>query len=226
MKKYLTEIHCHTKNVSGCGHVMAEEIVDLYVKAGYHSLVITDHINGDTQGRLIDGYEWEESVNLVIQGYEKAKAYADGKINILLGVEFNFDGDTNDYLTYGVTREFLLKCDGVRKWGIEKFMMAAKENGLIVFQAHPFRNNMTIKDPHTCDGIEIHNGHPRHDSRNDVAELWAKKYGLRGIGGSDFHEKSDVATSGIMTDVEITSNAQLVEILRSGNFEIIRKQVK
>ena len=222
MKKYITEIHCHTGDVSGCGQVPAEELVEIYIEKGYDSLVITDHINGDTHNRLLINRPWEEAVDLYLEGYEKAKAAAKGRINIILGLEVAFRGEYNDYLTYGITKDFLLNYPDMHLSKLEDYVKYAHENGAIVFQAHPFRNNMTIKSPDLLDGIEIYNGHPRHDSRNDIAGMWAKKYNLKVCCGSDFHEKGDEARAGIITDVPITDSIQLAKILKNGEFEMKR----
>lgn len=222
MRKYLTEIHCHTGDVSGCGEVPAEEIVEIYINKGYDSLVITDHINGDTHNRLLINRPWSEAVDLYLEGYEKAKEASKGRINIIMGLEVAFKGEYNDYLTYGITKEFLLGYPDMHLSNLEDYVKYAHENGAVVFQAHPFRNNMVIKSPDLLDGIEIYNAHPRHDSRNDIAEMWAKKYNLKISVGSDFHKIGDEAGAGIITDVPVTDSKQLAGILMNGSFEIKR----
>ena len=220
MRKYITEIHCHTGDVSGCGNVPAEEIVEIYVEKGYDSLVITDHINGDTHNRLLVNRPWNEAIDLYLEGYEKARAAAKGRINIIMGVEVAFAGEYNDYLTYGITKEFLLNYPDMHLSKLEDFIKYVHENGAILFQAHPFRNNMIIKNPALLDGIEIYNAHPRHDSRNDIAKMWAEKYDLKICAGSDFQQVGDESRAAIITDVPVTDSIQLAGILKNGNFEI------
>ena len=41
--------------------------------------------------------------------------------------------------------------------------------------------------------------------------------------GTDFHYNDVPANAGILTDTEITSMEQLVEILKSGNYELIKE---
>ena len=105
---------------------------------------------------------------------------------------------------------------------IESFSELAHKNGLLIFQAHPFRKNITRADPKLLDGAEIYNGCPRHESHNDKAEKWAKDNGLKGTSGSDFHELEDVAHGGIITDTEIKHNKDLLKILTENNYEIIK----
>ena len=41
--EYKYEIHCHTKNVSRCGNLDVEELIQKYKEAGYSGIVLTDH---------------------------------------------------------------------------------------------------------------------------------------------------------------------------------------
>ena len=43
MAIYKYDIHTHTSEVSPCGKVEAEKVVELYKEAGYTGIVITDH---------------------------------------------------------------------------------------------------------------------------------------------------------------------------------------
>ena len=61
------------------------------------------------------------------------------------------------------------------------------ENGALIFQAHPFRDTMTVTSPKFLDGIEAGNFCTTHDSRNDIAAAWAKKFGMLTVYGSDYH---------------------------------------
>ena len=80
---------------------------------------------------------------------------------------------------------------------------------------------MTVIKPGIVEGIEIFNAHPGHDSRNDIARMWAEKYGYKiRTSGSDFHEISHGARGGIVTEFEIKDNVDLLKALR-GEFELI-----
>ena len=41
--KYKYDLHIHTKEVSPCGRLSIEEIIDKYIEEGYSGLVLTDH---------------------------------------------------------------------------------------------------------------------------------------------------------------------------------------
>lgn len=225
MNEFLMDMHCHTKQVSCCAHATAEDLVRVYAEAGYSGVVITDHLNRDNYMKYMRPLKWKDAVDFYLSGYEAAKQAAGDKLTVLLGMELSFFDHWNfwnDYLVYGITKEILLECEGVMDWGIRKFSQFAHERGLLIYQAHPFRNSMRITNPELLDGIEVFNGNPHHDSRNDIAELWAEKFGLKRVGGSDFHELEYAAIGGIRTDKKICSNEMLLETLIKGDFTLVK----
>ena len=97
---------------------------------------------------------------------------------------------------------------------LNDFCELIHSENMLIYQAHPFRNSMKIVKPGITDGIEIANGHKRHESRNDIAAMWAKKYNLMVCGGSDCHQKGDEGRGGIITDFEIKTNNDLLNALK------------
>ena len=51
--------------------------------------------------------------------------------------------------------------------------------------------------------------------------MWAKKFNLRGISGSDCHQAPDIGRGGIETDADVKTTADLVRVLRGGNYRIL-----
>ena len=96
-----------------------------------------------------------------------------------------------------------------------------KEVGALIYQAHPFRNNMMVTDPSLLFGVETWNAHPKHPSRNDLAELWAQRYALHRISGSDIHHAAHLPSGGILTDTPITTVEELLAVLRSDAYTLI-----
>ncbi len=216
--QYLTELHAHTATVSPCATMEPEQTVERYIAAGYSTIVITDHYCN----YVLDpaGESWEEKLNHYTEGFRRAKAHATGRLNVLLGCELRFLQNHNDYLVFGMDEQFLLTHPELHLMKLRTFSELARENGLLVVQAHPFRNGMTVMNPKHLDGVEVFNGHPDADSRNAIADIWAKRYGLIRTSGSDFHHTHSIEAGGIITDVPVTSMGQLIEILRSGNYTI------
>lgn len=218
---FKTELHCHSMDISECARVSVDDITKKYTEAGYSTLVLTNHFNTYTINRW-GAKSWDEFIDMYVSAYEKLKQAAQGKLNILWGMELRFDANVNDYLVFGVTAEFLKSHPDMLQMNPESFHNLCKENGLLFIQAHPFRNSMTIVRPDCLDGVEVFNGHMGHDSRNEIAELWAEKYNLIKTSGTDFHYNHVPANAGIVTECEITSMAQLVKTLRSGDYTLIK----
>ena len=222
---YKTELHCHSATVSQCASITPEEIVEKYLAAGYTTVVLADHLSPKTfsSKRYKGSDDWQEMVDYYMNGYHALCKAAAGRLHILQGCELNIKGSHSDYLIFGITEEFIRANPDLLEPKTAREMCARlREAGFLVYQAHPFRNNMSITNPEHLDGIEIYNAHPRHDSRNDFAELWAKRYALSGISGSDVHDLPDIAGGGIRTEAPITTMEQLVGILRAGNYTLLR----
>jgi len=217
MPQYLYETHLHTAEVSGCARAKAAEGVRLYAEAGYDGIVVTDHFIPEVMYR--EGVSWEQALHDFLSGYRAAKEAgerlpAGKRLTVLWGIELRFFSHGNDYLVYGVTEQFLLDNPDILKMGMQMFMPLARKNGLLIYQAHPFRNGMQIVSPALIDGIETYNGNLRHDSRNEFAAEWAKRYSRLALSGSDFHEPGDEARGGIYTTEPVTDNASLLAALR------------
>lgn len=218
--EYKTELHCHTSEVSACGNVCANDMVAEYQKAGYSTVVVTDHFS-EASFQHIPHSPWAGVADHYLTGYRAAQQAAKGKLNILLGMELCFSGTTNDYLVYGMREDFILEHPDLLRMGIEAFSKLAKAEGMLLYQAHPFRNQMKVVPPDLLFGIEVQNGNPRHDSRNDIAHQWAEKFGLHRVGGSDYHEFEDLARAGILTKDELKTNQDLLGCLAHDAYTLI-----
>lgn len=221
--KYKYELHCHTKEVSRCGQVPAAEIVKMYKDAGYSGIVITDHYSPMTFSLSTVACP-QKAVDFYLRGYKEALKYADENFTVLLGMELRYYATANDFLVYGVTEEFLHGNGNLMKKYPKRFYKLAKENNMIVVQAHPFREMMIRINPKYLDGAEVHNGKSDIESNLKAAE-WVKKNNMAiGISGSDFHRPKNLATGGIITNEPIKTNNDLLRILRSGKYEMIGEE--
>ena len=216
---FKTELHCHSNDISGCARVNTTEIIETFTNAGYSTLVLNNHFTTDTM-KSKGAKTWEEWIDMFIGAYQKLKDEANGKLNILLGLELRFDENCNDYLVFGATEKFLKDHPNMLQMNPHSFHEIAKENGCLFIQAHPFRNGMTVVRPDGLDGIEVFNGHFGHDSRNDIAEMWAEKFNLIKTAGTDFHYITSPANGGIFTEKEITTMGELIETLKSGDYTL------
>ena len=223
---FKTELHLHSAEVSDCGRAYSKEIADIYADHGYSTVVIANHMSKYTYRSKRNGARedmtWDEKVDFYLNGYHALKEAANGRFNVLLGMELRFYDCVNDYLVYGITEEFLRSNGDIMALkSAKEFRPLVDSNGLLFYQAHPFRNGMQVTDPKLLDGIEVFNGHPNHDSRNDIACMWADKFGLMRTSGSDFHFAGQTPNGGILTEYEIKDNETLVKTLKSGQFTLL-----
>ena len=222
--KFRTELHLHTFEVSACATEPAEYIAEVYAAAGYTTVVVTDHLNGQTfnnRRAYLEDASWAEKCDHFLRGYEALRKAAAGRFHVLLGMEICPKVRGCDYLIYGMNEEFLRGFPDMADVSFKTLVERLHEAGMMIYQAHPFRNGARVTDPAHIDGIESYNAHPGHDSRNDIASLWAKKFSLREIAGSDYHHAYQTAAGGIETDFPITSNEELLAVLREGSYTLL-----
>lgn len=214
--QYKTELHAHTCEVSPCADLTAQEVAERYIADGYTSLVITNHYCPT----IIDRWEgtWTEKAERFLAPYRTMKAYAGERLNVILGCELRFRENFNDYLILGIDEEFIITHPNLHDMTLKSFSELAHEKGYLIVQAHPFRNGMTVVNPAYLDGVEAFNGHVGHDSRNPIADAWAKMHGLLRTAGTDFHHPHQSGVAGILTDEPIRSGNELVAVLKSGNY--------
>lgn len=219
MKGFLFEMHAHTAEVSACGVKGAAEVFKMYHDAGYDGIIVTDHLKSGTF-KSIKNLGWEKKVEHYLEGYRIMKSLVNDDFCVLLGMEVTFAENDNDYLVYGFDEDFLFNNINLLEMNLAKFKRLAEKNNLLVFQAHPFRDNMTIVDPFLLDGIEVYNGNSSHNSRNDIANLWADKFGLRKVSSSDFHNFWGMMPGGVYFKNKIKNNKDLVEALKNNEYTL------
>ena len=223
---YKTELHCHTSEASGCADESAAETVEKYISRGYDTVVLTNHFsyaehdeeNPDSYDRMVDRHM--EAIRL-------AKEAAGDRLNVLFGIELRLRTNSNDYLVFGVTESFLRdhrELLDMDIWGAHEFL---NEAGAVIIHAHPMRTGIVVTDPWSVDGCEVYNGHNEQKSRNEMAYAWgayARTVRKRVIftSGSDKHDHHHIPDGGIITEEPITSEGQLVSVLESGNYKLMR----
>ncbi|MBR7131744.1 MAG: PHP domain-containing protein [Lentisphaeria bacterium] len=217
------ELHLHTSEISlFCGKLTKEEVIDLYVKAGYDAIVITNHFSRGVADEMAARHGITDFTGIYFDTLRQAAEIGRKKgILVLAGCELRFDCNANDYLVYGMDEELFRDREKLFRMTPAEFSSFAKDNGILFYQAHPFRNGMTVIQPEYLFGIEVQNTHPRHDSRNDIALAWAEKYGLHKICGSDCHRVVDVGSSAIVTDHPVKDEKDLVHVLKNDLYTMI-----
>ena len=159
-------MHAHTSEVSFCAHVSAKDTVKLYKDNGYDGIVITNHYSRYFIDIMHDS-SFEQLMDFYMNGFKLAQEEGDKiGLSVFLGLELCFDCSLpTDFLVYGLDEEFLRSHKFLNQMDLDSFLNILPDDALI-YQAHPFRNNIHIIPPNKLFGIEAHNGNPRHDSRN------------------------------------------------------------
>ncbi|MBR5520163.1 MAG: hypothetical protein IKU55_05550 [Clostridia bacterium] len=220
---YLFDTHVHTAGVSRCAHLTAEETVDIYADLGYSGFCVTNHYSEDTLYNDIQEPTWEKTIEVYQRGYYQAKEYgAKRGLTVLFGMEMHIsDYERNEYLVYGLTPEFVAANKDLWKYSLAELKGILEANNGMIFQAHPFRNNMVLSPAQYLDGIEAYNGNPRHNSRNDYAIMTAKTLGYGMVSGSDSHDPGDAGHGGLAFFECPKTEEDFVRILRSKRYALI-----
>lgn len=218
---FKTELHVHTRPISRCAKVPAEDTARHFEEMGYNTIVITNHMSPALFGEKLpcDPNDWKAVAQYFLSDYYIAKQTAKN-MNVLVGMELRIRENNNDYLVYGIDEQFIYDMGNPLDIKLKNLVPMIHEAGGIILQAHPFRDKMTITNPALLDGIEVINFTASHNSRNDIATLWAKKHDMLGICGQDYHNTDYLIGAGILTDCEITNEKQLRDILVSRDFKM------
>ena len=222
MYQYKTEPHLHVSEVSCCARIGAQEMIKLYAEAGYHTVFVTDHLTRKTFDQW-GALSWKEKTAKFFSGYELAReAGVRYGLNVLFAAELTFYKKPNDYLLYGVSRDFIEAREDLFDLTLAEFYAYAKKNGVTVIQAHPYRDGATTPaDVSYIDALEVYNSNPRHENYTEKAIAFAKEHGLPMTAGSDAHRDEDVARSGVLTSYEIKSAADYVRCVMKSDLKII-----
>lgn len=220
----LFDMHVHSAEGSPCASIKNEELVRAYKEKGFDGFVLTNHIS---RWYMENSYRmtYPDYCKYIYEVYLDAKERADKiGLKVLFGQELKLDRTgSNDYLIYGITYEHLLDYEDMMTWTPAELYDISKKDGFVFYQAHPFRNYMNIVPHENLYGIEVFNG--CHDDKfiDNIAGLWADKYGLRKIAGSDCHTMDRVGMAGVKFMQEIKNNGDLLSALKDNNYYLVEK---
>jgi hypothetical protein len=197
---YLYETHLHTSFSSACANSKGSEYIRLYKELGYSGIIVTDHFyHGNTA--VPRGLPWKEWVKQFCKGYEEAKNEGERQdFDVFFGWEETFEG-CDDYLVYGLDREWLLEHQEAKDWTRSQQYGAVKAAGGCVVQGHPFRQHSYIPrivlSTGCVDAVEAANATNSEQSYDALAMRYAQKLRLPFTAGSDTHDARQVTTDGV-----------------------------
>ena len=219
MKTFCLDPHVHTIGTSSCGKIKGAAVAELYKKAGYDGIVITNHYHQEFFDRFSESTSWQKKIDHFLVEYHRAHAQGSKLgLKVFLGMEIQFTDSPCDFLVYGFDEYFLRTYPNLHHLGLKRFRQLvdslAPSYHILVFQAHPFRQGMNPAAPELLDGVEVHNGNPRHNSYNHLASAFARINQLPMISGSDFHRLTDLARGGTILPHPIETINDFVATLR------------
>ena len=223
-QKYLYETHLHTKEASACSQNTGEEFVHAYKEAGYTGIIVTDHFFRGNSG-IPRELPWEEWVDAFAKGYENAKEAGDKiGLQVFFGWEESYQG--NDFLIYGLDKEWLKQHPEIKDVTIEEQYRMVHEAGGMVVHAHPYREAWYVQEirvfPQWEDGVEVFNAsHYGKDEREDGRSMYdvraieyAEKNNLPQTGGSDIHS-TNLLYGGMAFDRKLEDVQDYIKAVKS-----------
>ena len=168
---------------SKCAKSDSAEYIQKAVETGFAGMVFTNHFfRGNT---AIDrDIPWKDFVEYYKKDWYNAKVEGDkADIDVIFGLEEGY-GKGKECLIYGLTPELIAGCADFSKLPIKELSAFVRENGGMIFCAHPFRQRGYITDPSDepdmtlFDGIEVYN-RGNTDEDNLTAEIFAKNFSTK-----------------------------------------------
>jgi predicted metal-dependent phosphoesterase TrpH len=152
---------------------------------------------------------------------------ADENLIFLAGTEVSTEHGHVLYYGYHPEIVYTYELDrpqlSVQPTGPEFFDMVASLNAGVAFPSHPYRETSMLRELPEEEvapmlvTLEVLNGKTPAD-QNLMALEYAKKYGIRGVGGSDAHQMSRLYSYVTLFDGPIRSVDDLTLALRDGDY--------
>lgn len=196
----IIDLHTHTHPASYDTFLKPGDLISRAKERGLEGLCLTEH----------DQF-WE--------GKKVAKLARGHDFLVLPGVEINTD--EGHLLVFGLERYVfgMHHPDFLRR--------LVDEAGGAMILAHPYRRRLSAGNPQKeqhifslVDAVEVLNGNGSQ-KENDFSQELCRRLGLRGTGGSDAHNLSDIPSYATSFEREIHSLRELIVELKAGRFSAV-----
>lgn len=191
----LVDLHCHTRPLSACSALTADDLVRVAVERGIEGVCLTEHDRAWDAGEL-------------------AELRARSPIPIFTAVELTTD--------MGHVLAFGLPTKGFSAIASEAFRAADVAGGLL-FLAHPARDGLLRVSHETVEyfaSVEAINGSDTK-LQNLAASGLARGFRLPGLGGSDAHSPGEAGRAATRFNGHLHSDADLLAALHHGDYEAV-----
>jgi hypothetical protein len=221
------ETHLHTAPVSRCAVATVKETLEFYKSLGYTGVFITNHFI-DANINIDKNLPYEEKIRFFFSDYEEGcKIGKEIGISVFCGIEMSFHG--TDFLVYGLGKDWFLAHPEIETMNKKEELSLMSEHGALIIHAHPFREDVYLDHirlfPRHVHGVETYNA-SRKELENNMAEIYAKKYGLIPFAGSDNHRASGQSKLGGMQSKEpIIDELDFVKRVKNGEITPFRLEI-
>ena len=225
---YKYQLHIHTAPCSRCGMLTPEELCKALSEYGFKGGVITNHFyHGNTGIDRSENTSWEQFVSAFEEDWLACKKEAEKyELDIIFCIEESLKQGI-EILCYGVTPKVLYDNPQLINEDAEEWVRVMRENGVVVIQAHPFREASYIPDPgplpiELIDGVEVFNNGNSDPIMNQRALEFAEANPhLLRTSSADAHWYEAVQFGGIVTEHRIQNEEDLAMVLRSREYQIL-----
>ncbi len=205
-------LHAHTSPASPCGRVRLERVIELYEKAGFDFLSISDH-----------------------QQY--TKVYVPTSLCIIPGIEWNSRNKMQDRMVVNYENHlgfYNLEITRLESTTIYHTPMEAiasvVEPGTLVVINHPnwlvphhYSEERLFELAPVADGVEIYNAViDRHPGSADATMKWdrmlSEKGPILGFASDDSHLEGDIGKACIVVNAEEKSSQTIFSGIKAGRF--------
>lgn len=218
------ETHCHSLGGSGCAKCEPQYIIEKYAKEGYGGIVLTNHYckvcydeyPGRTHKQKLDFY-----FSLYNEFENQCKSFG---LKSFLGAEVRAvtqDFEYKEFMLYGFDEKLFYDNPPLFNLNQKQMFEFALDNGLLMYQTHPFRVGVNLGDPRFMHGAESFNGHINHINNNELADAFCNAYKLVKMSGTDYHDPDQIITGGIYIPENVNTETQLEDYILSGKAELI-----
>lgn len=228
---YRYQMHVHTTPCSLCGAMSHKELCEALKKNGYQGTVLTNHFFHGNTG-IDRALPWEEFVRAYENDYlacmETAKEY---DLDIIFGIEEVVIPGL-EILCYGITPSVLYDNPQLKDCSIDEWVNIMRQNGVVLIQAHPFRQADYIPNPGPLpiqyyDGVEVYNlGNKTPEMNNQAMEYADAHPHLLKTSSADAHWGDCVPFGGIAVKNRIKTEKELALVLKSREYELIFGKVQ
>lgn len=218
-------MHTHTSACSGCSKITYKDIVLLAKKHGYSGIVLTNHFyKGNTC--VSRELSFPDFVEEYYKDYKNAKAFGrEIGVDVFFGIEEAYNKG-KEVLIYGIHPKTLAACKNFNELSIAEISKFVRENGGLIFCAHPFRHRGYIEDADVppdmqyFDGIELYNA-CNTDEDNALALDFFKNQNCLAVSGGDVHHPEDFGRSGIAFETRPANTEEFISLIKTKQYKLI-----